>query len=194
MKRSYELAVAIIFGSLVSMLLIGLILLASRTPSGYPIMLMPSSTPAPISVYITGAVARPGVYNVPRDCRMVEAVALAGGFLEGAEVARLNLAEKLDDGQHIDVLGGSDLPTPQLVIGGSGLLVTPTPPGGVVVNLNSADAALLEKLPGIGPTTAEKIVQYREENGPFEYIEDLLKIPGIGPETINEIRGLVTVE
>lgn len=194
MKNIIETALGMIFGLLAGLLIGGLVYISTRTPSGYPVSLMPSSTPPPISVYLTGAVARPGVYSVPRASRLVEVVSLAGGFLEGADITRLNLAEKMEDGRHIDVPGGSDVPTPQLVIGGGGLLVTPTPPGGKIVNINLADAALLEQLPGIGPTTAEKIIQYRDENGPFMRVEDLLKIPGIGPETLDQIRGLVTVE
>jgi competence protein ComEA len=79
------------------------------------------------------------------------------------------------------------------VIGGSGILVTPTPPAGQLVNINTADDALLEQLPGIGPTTAQKIVEYRKDNGSFTRVEDLLKVPGIGPSTLEEIRGLITV-
>ncbi len=155
---------------------------------------MPSSTPEPISVYITGAVERPGVYQVPRDSRLVEVIAAAGGLLEGADITTLNLAEKSEDEQQINIPGNAEIPTPQLVIGGGGLLVTPTPPVGGLVNINTADAALLETIPGIGPTVASRIVAYREENGPFERVEDLTKVAGIGPETLEQIRPYVTVE
>jgi competence protein ComEA len=194
MRKVFEIALGVIFGALVGLLIGGLLYLTTRQPVGQKVELMPSSTPEPIVVYVTGAVQRPGVYRVPRDSRLVEAVALAGGFLEGADVTQLNLAEKLEDGKHIEIPGGNtDLPTPQLIIGGGGLLVTPTPPAGQLVNINTADAALLEKLPGIGPTTAAKIVQYRDDNGPFEKVDDLLKVPGIGPETLDKLRGLITV-
>jgi competence protein ComEA len=189
MKKILDILIGIFIGLVVA----GLLYMTTRAPTGTPVELLPSPTPEPIVVYITGAVERPGVYRVPRDSRLVDAVALAGGFLEGADVTQINLAEKLEDGKQIAIPGMSNFPTPQLVIGGGGLLVTPTPPAGEPVNINTASVDLLVELPGIGPTTAQKIVDYRDENGPFERVEDLLKIPGIGPETLEKIRGLITV-
>lgn len=194
MRKIFEIALGVIFGAVVGLLIGGLLYLTTRAPSGQKVELMPSSTPEPISVYITGAVERPGVYQVPRDSRLVEVIAAAGGFLEGAEIDKLNLAEKLKDGQQIDIPGSVEVPTPQLVIGGGGLLVTPTPPVGGLVNINTADAALLETVPGIGPTIASRIIAYREENGPFERVDDLQKVAGIGPATLEQIRPYITVE
>jgi competence ComEA-like helix-hairpin-helix protein len=96
-------------------------------------------------------------------------------------------------GWQIVVPGGTDLPTPQLTIGGNGLLFTPTPPAGKKVNVNTATADELDKLPGIGQTSAQKIVEYRTANGPYTRIEDLLKVPGIGPSILDEIRGSITI-
>ncbi len=183
----------ILLGIFVGLIAAGLLYLTTRQPSGRPIDLMPSPTPEPIVVYVTGAVERPGVYKIPSDGRLVDAVAAAGGFMEGADLTQINLAETVKDGQQIVIPGTSEFPTPQLVIGGGGLLVTPTPPAGQLVNINTAAVDLLEQLPGIGPTTAQKIIEYREENGPFGRVEDLLKVPGIGPDTLDEIRGLITV-
>lgn len=194
MRKVFEIALGVLFGVVVGLLIGGLLYLATRAPSGQKVELMPSSTPEPISVYITGAVERPGVYQVPRDSRLVEVIAAAGGLLEGADITTLNLAEKVKDEQQINIPGNAEIPTPQLVIGGGGLLVTPTPPVGGLVNINTADAALLETIPGIGPTVASRIVAYREENGPFERVEDLTKVAGIGPETLEQIRPYVTVE
>jgi competence protein ComEA len=194
MKKILEIAAGILFGILLGLLVAGLLYQTTRAPTGEPVTLLPSPTPEPIMVYVTGAVQRPGVYQVPRDSRLVDVVALAGGFLEGADVTQINLAEKLEDGQQIAIPGVSDFPTPQLTIGGGGLLVTPTPPASGPINLNTATQTQLEALPGIGPSTAEKIIQYREDNGPFERVEDLLKIPGIGPETLDKIRSLVKVQ
>lgn len=194
MRKIFEIALGVIFGAVVGLLIGGLLYLTTRAPSGQKVELMPSSTPEPISVYITGAVERPGVYQVPRDSRLVEVIAAAGGLLEGAEIDKLNLAEKLKDGQQIDIPGSVEVPTPQLVIGGGGLLVTPTPPVGGLVNINTADAALLETVPGIGPTIASRIIAYREENGPFERVDDLQKVAGIGPATLEQIRPYITVE
>lgn len=189
MKTILQMVIGIFIGLIVA----GLLYLTVRAPEGQPVELLPSPTPEPIMVFVMGAVQRPGVYQVPRDARLVEAIQQAGGFLEGADLTQVNLAERLEDGARIDIPGAPGFPTPQLVIGGSGLLVTPTPPAGQLVNINTASAELLEKLPGIGPTTAQKIVEYRKENGQFTRVDDLLKIPGIGPSTLDEIRGLITV-
>jgi competence protein ComEA len=183
----------VLIGIFIGLIAAGLLYLTMRAPAGKPVELLPSPTPEPIVVYVTGAVQRPGVYKIPRDSRLVDAIQQAGGFLEGADLTLINLADKVEDGQQIVIPGAPDVPTPQLIIGGSGLLVTPTPPAGQLVNINTADVALLEQLPGIGPSTAQKIVDYRTENGPFTRVEDLLKIPGIGPSTLDEIRGLITV-
>jgi len=183
----------VMVGIFIGLIVAGLLYLTMRAPAGKPVELLPSPTPEPIIVYVTGAVQRPGVYEIPRDGRLVDAIQQAGGFQEGADLTQVNLAEKVEDGAQIVIPGATGVPTPQLVIGGSGLLVTPTPPAGQLVNLNTAGVELIEQLPGIGPTTAQKIVDYREENGPFTRVEDLLKIPGIGPSTLEDIRGLVTV-
>jgi competence protein ComEA len=123
----------------------------------------------------------------------VDAVQQAGGFLSDVDISKLNLAKIVVDGDQIDIPGGKDVPTPQLTIGGSGLLFTPTPPSGQPVNINLASAEELDQLPGIGPTAAQKIVEYRTANGLFTRIDDLLKVPGIGPTTLDGIRGLITV-
>jgi len=183
----------ILIGIFCGLLIAGGLFLTVRAPAGQAVVLLPSPTPQPINVYITGAVERPGVYLMPRDSRLVDAVRIAGGFIEGADLNQINLAEALQDGKQITIPGVSTFPTPALTIGGSGLLVTPTPEGGSPININTAPVELLETLPGIGPTTAQAIIDYRLENGPFLTVEDLLKIPGIGPTTLDEIRGLITV-
>jgi competence protein ComEA len=183
----------VIIGIFIGLIVAGLLYLTVRAPAGKPVELLPSPTPEPIVVYVTGAVQRPGVYKIPRDGRLVDAIQQAGGFLEGADLTQVNLAEKVEDGAQIVIPGAKDVPTPQLIIGGGGILVTPTPPAGQLVNINTASVELLDQLPGIGPTVAQKIVDYRKENGLFARVDDLLKIPGIGPSTLDEIRGLVTV-
>jgi competence protein ComEA len=189
MRKFFE----IILGIMIGLAFSGLLYLTVRAPAGEPVVLLPSPTPEPIFVYLTGAVQRPGVYQVPPESHLVDVIELAGGFLEGADLAQVNLAEKVVDGSQVVIPGTAGIPTPQLTIGGNGLLVTPTPPAGKLVNLNTASAAELEQLPGVGPTTAQKIVEYRQANGPFTRVEDLLKIPGLGPSSLEEIRGLVTV-
>ncbi|MEI6290532.1 MAG: ComEA family DNA-binding protein [Chloroflexota bacterium] len=183
----------LIIGVLLGLLVGGLMYLSVRTPVGVPIQLMPSSTPKPIVVYVNGAVKHPGVYRLPVDSHLVDAIESAGGFLGNADYSQLNLADKVSDGDQFFIPGTGQLPTPVLNIGGNGLLFTPTPPAGALVNINSADTALLDQLPGIGPTAAQKIVDYRTQNGPYTRIEDLLKVPGIGPTVLEEIRGLITI-
>jgi competence protein ComEA len=185
--------VNMLIGIFLGLLIAGGLFLTTRAPSGQAIVLLPSPTPQPIFVYVTGAVQRPGVFPLPRDSHLVDLVRAAGGFTEGASLNEINLAQSLKDGDRVDIPGLSQFATPQLTIGDSGLLVTPTPPGGEPVNINTASAELLATLPGIGPTTAEKIIEYRQQNGPFQTIDDLLKVPGIGPTTLDELRGLVVV-
>jgi len=185
--------VNVVIGIVLGLLIAGGLFLTSRAPAGKPVQLLPSPTPEPIMVYVTGAVLRAGVYKLPRESRMVDAVQAAGGFVEGADLNLVNLAEVIKDGQQIVIPGLSTMPTPVLTIGEGGILVTPTPFAGTPININTADATLLETLPGIGETTAKSIVDYRKENGLFTRVEDLLKIPGIGPSTLEEIRGLITV-
>ena len=189
MRKILDIAIGIFIGLLVA----GGLFLTVRAPSGTAVVLLPSSTPQPIFVYVTGAVNRAGVYKLPLDSRMVEAIQAAGGFADGADLNQVNLATVIKDGQQIVIPGGTGVPTPMLTIGDNGLLVTPTPPAGSPVNINTADVTLLQKLPGIGPSSAQAIVDYRTANGPFVRIEDLLKIPGIGPTTLDGLRGLVTV-
>ncbi len=183
----------ILFGILVGLLAAGLLYLTVRGPAGQPVTLQPSETPAPIVIYVSGGVQRPGVYSLPRDSRVSDAILVAGGMSDGADLSQVNLADPLQDGEKVVIPGGSTTATPVFTLGGSGLLETPTPYAGQLININTADATLLTTLPGIGPTTAQKIVQYRQDNGAFQQVEDLLKIPGIGPSTLDEIRGLITV-
>ena len=185
--------VNVLIGLLLGLLVAGGLFLTARAPAGQAVVLLPSPTPAPITVYVTGAVQRPGVYRLPRESRVVDLVQAAGGFMEGADLNQVNLAQTLKDGDRFDVPGLSPFATPVLTIGDNGLLVTPTPVGGTPVNINTASLELLQTLPGIGPTTAQAIVDYRKANGPFQTIDDLLKIPGIGPSTMEKLKGLITV-
>ena len=183
----------VVIGLLAGLLVAGALYITSRVPVGQPIILQPTPTTQPIYVFIIGAVKHPGVYKLPSGSRYVEAVQMAGGFLIDADISQINLARKLIDEEQIVVPGGTANPTPELTIGGNGLLFTPTPPAGEPVNVNTASADELDQIPGIGPTAAQKIIEYRTANGPFTRIEDLLKVPGIGPTILEEIRGQVTV-
>ncbi len=185
-KSILYMASGILFGLFVA----ALVWLVSRNPSGEAITLRPVPTDTPIVVYISGAVPRPGVYALPKGARVQDAISAAGGFLADADKTGINLARQLDDGEQLDIPFGE---------GAS--LVIPTPgaeevePGEAdLVNINTASQAELETLPGIGPTTAQKIIEYREENGPFQSTEDIMNVSGIGPGTYERIKDLITVE
>lgn len=189
MKRIVD----VIAGVLVGLLAAAALFLSTRAPSGQPVELLPTVSPQPIVVYVLGAVQRPGVYSLPPNSRVIDAIQAAGGFSDVATTTEVNVAERLKDGQRLEVPGSGPLPTPVFIIGSGGLLETPTPIPGDPVNINTADLALLDTLPGIGPTAAQRIIDYRDTNGPFTIVDDLLKIPGIGPVTMEKLRPLVTV-
>ncbi len=143
-----------------------------------------TATGAPLIVDVAGMVRRPGVYRFQAGDRVIDAVDRAGGALAHADLALVNLAAPLTDGQ-------------QVVIpkeGASGAPGTVTAPDGTtVVNVNTADATALEALPGIGEVLAAAIVAYREEHGPFTSIEQLQDVSGIGPATFDDLKDLVAV-
>jgi len=160
------------------------------TPHGSSTVIAPGSTESAadpvaseIYVHILGQVVRPGLYALPDGARAVDAVAAAGGFTPTADAAGVNLARFVSDGEQIVVPAvGEAAPGAAPGVGGDGR-----------VNLNTADAAALDTLPGVGPATAQKILSWREQHGRFEVVEDLLDVGGIGEAKLNAIRDLVTV-
>ena len=128
--------------------------------------------------------AAPGVVSLPEGSLAADAVAAAGGMLPGALADSVNLAAPVSDGAQLIVPGpDSGLP----VVEGQGAA------GGGLVAVNRATATELEVLPGVGPVLAERIVAYREQNGPFSQVEDLLGVPGIGEAKLAALRDLITV-
>ncbi len=177
---------------LIMIALVGALLLASR-PEPTTITILPppptdtpppTTTPAPLQVYVTGAVANPErVVALPPGSRVEAALQAAGGFTDAADRARVNLASLLRDGDHIHVpaLGAEDV-------------ALPTPMGGEKLRLNSATQAELETLPGIGPVTAARIIEHREQVGSFAALEDLDAVKGIGPAGLEKLRDLVVFD
>lgn len=148
----------------------------------------PSPRPTPgVIVHVAGEVRRPGVYELPGGARVIEAIELAGGASRRAFLDGLNLAAVLTDGQQVVV--------PRRPPGGSGasLAAPGSDPTSAIVNINTADAAALDTLPGIGEVLAGRIVEHREANGPFGSVDDLINVSGIGEVTLEELRPLVTV-
>lgn len=139
---------------------------------------------ASVYVHVSGAVVAPGLYVLHPEARVVDAVAAAGGFADGADESAVNLARPLSDGEQLVVplIGAAEAPDPGAAPAGDGR-----------VNLNTADTAALDTLPRIGPAMAERILQWREENGRFTSVEDLLAVPGIGDKMLESLRDLVTV-
>src|SRR5690554_1370289 len=144
----------------------------------------PRSVEPLIYVHLLGAVAHPGLYALPPDSRAIDAVAAAGGFTPTADRAALNLARFLSDGEQVYVPAEGEVPQdllgPQGTVGGK-------------VNLNTADGATLETLPGVGPALAARIIAWRDTNGRFTSPEDLKGVSGIGEKTFAAMEDLVTV-
>ena len=146
-----------------------------------------SSVDGQLTVHVAGAVERPGVYQLSSTARVHDAIDVAGGVTGEADPNVLNLASAIVDGSRVYVPAvGEELPPP---IAGSASGVSELP---VIVDINRADAAELEQLPGVGPATAEAITAERDRNGPFLSAEDLQRVPGIGPAKMELLRDLVT--
>lgn len=184
-------ALTILIGTAAGFILAGLLFIVIRTPAGKPIELLPAPTKTPLLVNVVGAVPRPGLYELPEGSRVHDAVDAAGGLLADADVSSINLAAPLEDGELLAIpfIGGGEGFTGE----GGGGEETPEPVNPDLINLNTATVEELDNLPGIGPTTAQKIIEYRTENGPFQQIEDLLNVSGIGPSTFEQLRDLITV-
>lgn len=148
----------------------------------------PSSTPV-LRVHVAGAVLRPGVITLPEGSIVQDAIEAAGGLSPGADPAQLNLAARLSEGMQV-IIGTSG--APQGVLNGA-FGATPGEGSVAAIDLNSATAAELESLPGVGPVTAGAIVAWREENGRFTAVEELQEVTGIGPKTFAKLEPLVRI-
>jgi competence protein ComEA len=150
-----------------------------------------ATVPAEIVVHVAGAVREPGVRRLPPGARVVDAVAAAGGLAAGAAADAVNLAALLSDGDRIYVPRAEEATAvPAGVTPTTTAASGPSPPGPVQVN--TAGAAELETLPGIGPAIAAAIVAYRDQHGPFLTVDQLADVPGIGPSKLASLRELVT--
>jgi len=160
--------------------------IATAPPTLTPV---PTSTPAPLRVYVSGAVAHPDVYQLPPGSIVKDAVATAGGALPGADLARVNLAQQLFDQQQVHVPLAGETPPP---VSSSAQVRSPSSSNDCV-DINSATLEELDGLPGIGPTYAQRIIEYRKDQGSFQDVEELTQVKGIGPATLEKIRDLVCV-
>nr|WP_157312928.1 ComEA family DNA-binding protein [Microbacterium sp. MAH-37] len=142
-----------------------------------------SGAPAGLYVHVLGEVEKPGLYVLESDARLVDALAAAGGTTDAADLAAVNLARPLSDGEQVVV-------PPKGTPGAEGAAQQP---GDGLVDLNSADQAALEALPRIGPALAQRIIAWRDDNGRFRSVDDLLAVPGIGEKLLAGLRDLVKV-
>ena len=151
-----------------------------------------SASASTIVVAVAGRVRRPGIVTLARGARVVDALQAAGGPVPGADLGLLNLARPLGDGEQVVV--GVPAPDAAARTGPAGPGSGPGNPGaGGPVNVNAATADELVALPGIGPVTAQRIVDWRVEHGRFASVDQLRQVPGIGPAKLAQIRGRVTV-
>jgi competence protein ComEA len=187
-RRRLLLAVAV---SLASVLLLGRFALGAGTttpaaplpppPAGEASVSGPSSSR--VVVDVVGAVRRPGLYRLPQRARIADAVARAGGTSGKADLAQVNLAAPLADGEQIVV--------PRRGAPASAGAATATGSSPAPVQLSTATVEQLDSLPGVGPVTAQKILDYRQEHGAFHSVDELDAVPGIGPKRLDQLRDLV---
>lgn len=152
-----------------------------------------AAVPSVLVVHVAGAVVVPGVHELEVGARVVDAVAAAGGLRPDADGARLNLAAPVADGERVYVPVAGEEPPP--VVGPAG---ASSPAGGASgdsgpVDLNTADEAALDALPGIGPSTAAAIIEHRSKIGRFGSVDELLDVRGIGEAKLEQLRSLVRV-
>ncbi|QSB10262.1 helix-hairpin-helix domain-containing protein [Lysinibacillus sp. FSL K6-0075] len=145
-----------------------------------------------IFVDIKGAVMYPGVYELQQDQRIKDVVQLAGGYTENADTQLINHAQKVQDEMVIYI----PIKGEQLEEGAPSLLTIPMESNNKEqkININKADVATLATLPGIGPSKAQSILTYREENGHFQTIDDLKNVSGIGDKTFEKLKDAITVK
>jgi competence protein ComEA len=134
---------------------------------------------AQLVVDVAGAVRRPGLYHLPAGTRIADALAAAGGATAKADVTLVNLAAPIADGEQV------------LVPAHGAATAAGAPSATAPIDLNTATADQLDALPGVGPATAQKIIDYRTQHGPFRNVDELEGVPGIGPSKLAQLKGLV---
>ena len=154
---------------------------SAHPPPAFPVVAAPPAPPPRLVVDVAGAVRRPGLYRLPQGSRVADAVARAGGASAKASLDGVNLAAPLADGEQVLVPARG-------AAASTGATPSPTAP----VDLNTATAEQLDTLPGVGPATAQKIIDYRQAHGPFRSLDELEAVPGIGPAKLEQMKGLVT--
>lgn len=182
-------------GFLLGLVVVGAIMLVVSPQRGQPIALVtitpnltpdPTSTPSLIRVHVTGAVNVPGVYTLPDTARVEDAIQAAGGLLQEVDPQSLNLAASLTDGQRLTIPSSQQV---TLTDEGRGISIDSS----TLVNINTAGFSELDALPGIGEVKAQAIINYRQQNGLFTALEDLMKVEGISMSLYEDLKGLITL-
>jgi len=194
--------------SIIAVLVIGLMVLVYRvhfatspfiaipiTPTDPQTATGSASSPAKsrlLTIHIAGAVKHPGVYQIAQRIRVLAALKVAGGALPNANLDRVNLAKHIKDGQRIlvpfhKITFAKKRPKLSRTLTSSSATSTNK------IHLNRASATLLTKIPGIGTKTAALIINYRQKNGPYMSVQDLIEIKGIGPKTLQRIEKYLTL-
>lgn len=198
---------------------------SKTTVSGLGFSIPNTPTPLPqIKIYVTGEVKSPGVYVMTGDDRIQDAIDMAGGLTDQADVSQLDLAQRVHDEMHLTIPKFVPTPvftptsnstvtksTPDSVNNSSVPAVSypSTPPvtqiiqkggsngkiaagSGIKININTADATELQRLPGVGPTLSQRIVDYRSAHGPFRSLDDLKHVQGLTKTVVEKIQDLIT--
>ena len=170
----------------------GVVLFLRDGDSGEPVRIVPPPTVSSVEnrpeseskAYVTGAVRQPGLYTIKEGDRLADLIDLAGGITDEADMQAVNLAVRVNDQDHWTVPKLGE-PT---VVPSDAVSVESTSDK---IDINTADAKLLETLPGIGESRAEAIIRHREEHGPFKRVDDIVAVQGIGAATLEGLRDLV---
>lgn len=196
-------------GGVVGIILLMLFLLLRGQRDTVVLQVQPITDSSIVRVYVGGEVTAPGLYSLQRGSRVADAIDAAGGLLSSADIAGLGMAAILEDADQIVVPQRRSLPTaasqpvatPAVGLAGPAAttvppqataVVEPTPADGLI-NINSATLEELDRLPGIGPVLAGRIVDYRLQNGPFQTLEELEAVQGISMRMVDELRPLITL-
>ena len=159
-----------------------------------------------IKIYIRGEINSPGLYKIGADVRLCELIEIAGGATENADLDRLNLAAILTDGTTLDIpaIGSKTEVDPTIALTNQSIYESSVKPAQTAavsekitsgtININTAPASELMRLPGVGQATADKIISYRNANGEFKSIEEIMNVSGIGEKTFEKMKPFITVE
>jgi competence protein ComEA len=205
LEEHREAVLAVSISALVFATILGAVLFTVRRPPLAPIVIRaitplptptrpPTATPGPIQVYVSGAVAQPGVYTLAWNARVEQAITAAGGTAVDADLVQVNLARRLYDEEQIYVPSRGEATTSTARVPTPRKAPTAISRAPARINLNSATLNELDLLPGIGPVLAQRILDYRQANGPFQRIEDIKKVKGIGDSIFGDISELIYAE